>query len=82
MATRYDRRLEKLEDQQSGPLVKVHACPTPGMHEGTVTNETVVAEIARCPSKDCTCRTAFDEHMKVTRGRGHLIILDYDAARL
>ncbi|MFQ6158876.1 hypothetical protein [Sinorhizobium meliloti] len=68
MATKYDAKIRKLQEQAIGALEKVMACPFDHELRGVPSYP--------CGRQDCVCETAAVAHKVATRGRGRFILVD------
>ncbi|UFX08698.1 hypothetical protein [Sinorhizobium meliloti] len=68
MATKYDAKIRKLQEQAMGALEKVMACP--------FAHELKGVPAYPCDRKDCACGAAAVAHEVATKGRGRFILVD------
>ncbi|RVQ13101.1 hypothetical protein CN096_15560 [Sinorhizobium meliloti] len=68
MATKYDAKIRKLQEQAIGSLEKIMACPFGHELRGVPAYP--------CDRKDCACKAAAVAHEVATKGRGRFILVD------
>ncbi|RVJ99198.1 hypothetical protein [Sinorhizobium meliloti] len=68
MATKYDAKIRRLQEQAIGALEKVLACPFGHELKGVPAYP--------CGRKDCACEAAAVAHAVATKGRGRFILVD------